>query len=176
MTLHGLHATCVSNYQEICARGFETGKGLRGTGVYFWEDEDKDIALGLAKSWYEYAKKVLRSYNECEHNDMIIIYGEWDIEENELLDIDSRPLRYQIYKMGQDYLINMTDRNNMCTLYDMFINRLEAKIGTSFKVIGATVSPMPYDYAPQYPTQVLGPPYCYIVRDTGIIKHRVFTR
>ncbi|AEV28935.1 hypothetical protein SpiGrapes_1115 [Sphaerochaeta pleomorpha str. Grapes] len=175
MVLNGLHATTASNYQNICCEGFKSGTGLRGSGVYFWDDEE-GLAYELSCNWYDYSLNKLKAYKDCENKEMVIILGQWDIEENEFIDLEARELRVEIYQTGIALKIDMTNRSNLCGLFDAFIKRFEIEIGCQIKVMGVGVSPLSKDYSPNYPCQVLGPPYCYIVRDAGIIRHSLYRR
>jgi len=174
MILSGLHATTMSSYQEICKNGFKSGKGLRGTGVYFWDDAEH-LAYELACSWYKYSLHV-KAYSNCDNAEMAIVQGKWEIEETEFLDIEPRDIRVEVYKTGIALEIDMTDRKKLCGLYDAFFKRLEKNLGCQIKVIGVGVSPLPIGYSPKYPSQVLGPPYCYIVREAGIIRTSLYRR
>ncbi|MDR3566762.1 MAG: hypothetical protein P4L43_01905 [Syntrophobacteraceae bacterium] len=53
-------------------------------------------------------------------------------------------------------------------LHDIFLDRLESKVQIKFKVIQLRVPPPREDYC-NYPMKSLGPPFCYVARDSQCI-------
>lgn len=168
MQLSGYHATTVSNYEQIVSQGFLKGKGLRGTGVYFWE-ENCGFGVELSKGWYRFCKE-RRDYDSCRNSEIAIIQGFFEPkDEYSFLNIEVRKIRESIYRLAVKHKMDVKDLAGLYAIYDLFFCQLENHTRCSLQVIETTVNTFGVRYS-EFPSQLLGQPYCYIVRDTGIIN------
>lgn len=172
MQLSGYHATTVSSYEKIVEHGFKLGKGLRGTGVYFWED-NCGYGISLYTGWYEFNNSK-KAFEYCENKDIAIIHGFFE-PENEccFLNIDDRRKRERIFQLAKSRNMDIHDRDGLYAIYDLFFCQLENLTGHSLQVIETTVNTFGIRNT-AFPSQVLGQPYCYLVRDARIIKIKLY--
>jgi len=172
MQLTGYHATTISNYEEIVEHGFKLGKGLRGTGVYFWED-NCGYGISLSTGWYGFCNRK-KAYDYCENKAIAVIQGFFEpANEYSFLNIDDRRKRENIFQLAKSRKMDMHDRDGLYALYDLFFCQLESLIGHRLQVIETPVNTFGTRDT-DFPYQVLGQPYCYLVRDSHIIRIKLY--
>lgn len=172
MQLSGYHATTISNYEEIVEHGFKLGKGLRGTGVYFWED-NCGYGIRLSTGWYEFCTKK-KTYDCCEKKAIAIIQGSFEPEnEYNFLNIVEREKREKIYQLAKSKKMDIQNRDVLYAIYDLFFCQLEILTGYRLQVIETTVNTFGIRDT-DFPSQVLGQPYCYLVREPRIIRTELY--
>lgn len=172
MQLSGYHATTLSNYEKIVEQGFMLGKGLRGTGVYFWED-NSGYGISLATGWYKFCNRK-NAYEKCEEKAIAIIQGFFEPEsEYNFLNIEERENRKMIYQLAKSRKMDIQNRDMLYKIYDLFFCQLEILTGYRLQVIETTVNTFGIRDT-DFPSQLLGQLYCYLVREPRIIKTKLY--
>lgn len=172
MQLSGYHATTISNYEDIVTHGFKLGEGLRGTGVYFWED-NCGYGISLSFGWYNFCYRK-NTYDSCEKKDVAVIQGFFEPEnEYSFLNIADRVKREKIYNLAKQRNMDMQNREGLYAIYDLFFRQLESLTSHRLQVIETTVNTFGIRDT-DFPSQVLGQPYCYLVREPRIIRTKLY--
>jgi hypothetical protein len=172
MQLSGYHAITRSNYEEIVRHGFKLGKGLRGTGVYFWED-NCGYGISLSTGWYEFCNRK-KAYEDCGEKAIAVIQGFFEPEDEYcFLNIADRETRGKIFHLAKNRMMDMQNREGLYAIYDVFFRQLEILTGYRFQVIETTVNTFGIRDT-DFPSQVLGQPYCYLVREPHIIRTKLY--
>jgi len=170
LILKGTHATTISSAQDIIKQKFQqtmAKNGYAGSGVYFWRYNE--YAKYLATCWYDY--RVRRG--DVKANEGAIIYVNIHVKENEFLDFET-PLMKDIFGAFAMKLIKNDDddvkiRKLKGGIYDLFIETLEKKTGTTCKAFQVRISPPKKCQTYSKIQLFLGDPLCYVVRDESCI-------
>lgn len=162
--LEGVHGTSKGFSEVIEKDGFRIGKGRLGTGAYFWRQGK--YARQLAVGWFVFRRN-RTEYGE-ENPKCVVIYVGIECEDAELLDLLNPEVREELARLvaSQRLGTDITDRQT-AALYDLFVERFEAKLKTKFKVLQSGAAPPPNT---PYPMKVLGAPLALLARDPKSIS------
>lgn len=173
IVLEGRHGTTQSRSASIQATGFKPELGRRGTGAYLWSNSH--YAEYLAKSWWRF-KLEKKLYENDTNKKCSVILARLQIQEEEFIDLDEKFLKDEIALLCLEKDLNAdTKDEEISGLYDMFLSRIEKKLGSEFKVHESAVATPSRKHFFNYPERILGPPRCYIVRDISCIKQLTLT-
>ncbi len=160
----GSHATTMSKWLSIQQDGFKVNQGLRGTGVYFWEDNV--YARDLAVAWYINSMR-RGAYSKDKDKKCVILWADLAANVDEVADYTEPELRNYVLTLIKR-LECADDKNQAGKIYDLIVERVQALIGNTIKIVFTTVTPP--NKPRHYPTQTFGPAYCYIVIDVDCIS------
>lgn len=164
MKARGSHGTTESRYMAITHRGFQLTQGRAGKGVYLWRQSRHYTRLAVC--WYKQQRK-RGVYDQDSNPAGVVIIAVVNLDEDEYLDLEDPATKDAIAELAERRGINAFDANEIAGLHDLFISRMEQKLGKAFAVISVRVAP------PQncdYSIRLLGAPVTYIVRDPARIK------
>src|SRR5699024_1870245 len=92
------HGTSIENKDEIQKnRKFNLSRGERervGSGIYFFIDEDDNIAESNARKWAEYIKNIKNRY-------IAVVIANLKVIDAVVLDLNDRNFRQQFHKYRQ---------------------------------------------------------------------------
>ncbi len=168
IVLQGSHGTTKSRADSIQTSGFKMGGGRRGTGAYFWCEGP--FALYLAECWCKFglAKNI---YNDDKDKNCSVISVQLQVQDDEFIDLEDKFLKNEIANLCLKHNLDASTKDEEISgFYDMFLSQLEEKLGKEFKVHESAVNTAGSTHFPKYPEKVLGPPHCYIVRDSSCIE------
>lgn len=170
----GTHGTCYSNAESIRNNGFRYSKiNLRGGGIYFWGyilDDLEVYAKDLAIAWWRFAKK-RGDYANAVSSSCSVIFAEFKIDNQEILDFEDQQIREQFIVYSQKVYPRIKAINSnekISTIYDMFISDVEKSMGKSFKMIHVKVQ-APKTYNKVLPMDLTGQPSCYVIKNLDCI-------
>ena len=131
--LRGTHGTCVSRAESITVHGFGTGRGLRGSGVYFWSytiESLEDYVRALAIAWWRFAKDSKQHYKNEYNQSCSILYVSFNLDQNDILDLENQLLRDKFIEYSQKILPKLdkhsdSNEEKIRTIYDMFVKDIE---------------------------------------------------
>jgi hypothetical protein len=166
-TPEGTHGTTVSRADAIRKSGFERSKGRFGKGVYFWSHSP--YAEYLARAWwrFEYERN---HYSSDKHQGCAILWAEFKIEENDLIDLDNKEIKTHLAMLCKNKGIGYNAKGEeVAAIIMLFVSQIENQLGHRFKIMETTTTPAPKKFVEKYPISALGAPSCYVVLDTGCI-------
>jgi hypothetical protein len=164
---YGTHGTANENLKEISSSGFKKGKGLAGTGVYFWELND--YAVDLAVDWY-YFSKSKRTFTDNEDVKCVIIYVGVEVPIINYLDFEEANLKQSFINAVRHYDIHNrpgTNKDRLAKLYDEYIEMIEEAYNTEVIVWRVGVNNPP---GSKYPFKIVGLPICYVTSKPSIVE------
>jgi len=164
IAIEGSHGTSVTRAQRVHASGFHLGRGMRGTGVYFWTGP---YYVELAIGWYNYQRSLNR-YNADGEPGCAIIIAAISVGDMEVLDLEAEELRDEIALTIKEQGLNTQNKREITELYDLFIKKIEQRLNITFKVVKVKVG-IPTGFFPDYPMNMIGAPLCCVVRDTTCV-------
>ena len=139
LNLGGTHGTSVTKAEQIKAQGFKKSEkiGRGGRGTYFWAYEhNSTLANELAKDWWKFGSR--KGYFSGDLNPQCaVIHVNINILNGQFSDFESVTYKENLYKtvLERDF----KNPKEIGQLYDMFVTRVERKIGESLAVIKASV-------------------------------------
>lgn len=158
---YGVHGTCCSRAEKISDDGFNVGPGHRGTGAYFWRKNSYSEKLAIC--WF------LRCLNAGDYSLEVdkrcaTISTKLRCVETEFLDLDDPQNKDHI--LGLIHQNEVTSEEEMCAVYDRFVETIERQCGHSITLIQSSIR------APNKPVILQrwpGDPTCYIARCSDAI-------
>lgn len=166
LELEGVHGTTVSRSLLIKKGGFRLPKSGRFlTGAYFWRKSRHSDAL--AEGWWRFQLSRKR-YHSDQDSRCAILYVLLSVPEERYFDMERFEVKEELDLLAEE--TGLKGVNETAKLYDLFIGKLEQKLGTKFYVIELRVTAPPRDFCDAYPIHRLGPPFCYVARNVGCIK------
>ncbi|MDM8515820.1 hypothetical protein QUF76_06440 [Desulfobacterales bacterium HSG16] len=163
----GSHGTTVTKYLDIKKNGFRLGSGVRGKGIYFWENNV--YAKDLAFAWYVTATRQKDSpYRNDQKKECAIIWAILDADKDEIIDFNSKIYRDQILNLIKNLKCD-DNREGAYKLYDTCIDMIEAELGYKIKFIITEVYP-PTGKLRIFPTQMYGMAPCLVAREPSCIN------
>ncbi|ELL4669323.1 hypothetical protein Q5V23_003179 [Vibrio fluvialis] len=173
----GTHGTTWSAADTIKASGFNSGVGIRGTGVYFWSYRLEALleeAERLAVAWYNVELRRHR-YNSHAEKNCAVILADLNTSENGVFDFERQRQPFMAYaleiqkKLESDKDLSDDERKNYYSaLYDRFVEHWEEKAKSSFDAVLVRV-PTPPRYTSPLGIDVASQPECIVVRNSNII-------
>lgn len=164
-TWEGTHGTCRSRALAIeAANKFipPDEPGLRGTGIYFWVGEYRVV---LAREWHE--KRL--SDGDFRHDSdpgQAFITSKVECHEDNRISLSDPDVVMTLERITMKY--RTLSREQMAKVYDELIDRLEAKMTTSYHVVFDKVPPPDLNNS-RFPKH-LSWPLCMVVRHAPCIK------
>jgi len=167
----GTHGTSKSRALRIQSSSFRLSgsAGRAGSGVYFWDAELHGRKLAVA--WHSLRFKQGEYKYDSEPN-CSVIYTTLNFEKNRFLDLEDRKLKTSLGTLIEEKCgADMGKDKEVGALYDLFIKKLEEKLGSKLQGFGVTVAlPGKQEDCLFYPVKALGSPYCYVIREINCIK------
>lgn len=154
----GSHGTSLNRYRKILGSGFSLGSGRAGNGIYFWVESY--LYLELAKAWFKY-KNATGEYNDERKPECVVLIAEIKTNDTEYLDLEDMNFKNYIYQLGLEQKIDFYNAKDVARLHNLFITKMEQKLGHLIKMLTIRVAP-PRDY--KYPIMAIGAPLCCVAR------------
>jgi hypothetical protein len=163
--VRGTHGTTATRAESIRKSGFWISDGERGFGVYFWRENA--YAMELAMGWYfnalSHRDSVYKNDKDKQCTIITALISAGNDEWIDLTDPDTEDTLIHLYKRG-----NYENTRIASKLYEEYYHLTEEELGIKIKLIQTRV------YAPvkvkEWPTQPIGMPVCYVVRDNTCIS------
>lgn len=177
----GTHGTCRSCAESIQNNGFNIGKGLRGSGAYFWPYNPElaslaDISENLAISWwlFEHQKGSYSSFKDklCAVIDTRFNLNPEDIFEFEIYRDQFIEFCHKVMGRLEENSDNQPiNKECLSGLYDTFISLVEKKNTHPYKAIKVRVqAPKKFSARCKINSDILGQPECMVIKDANVIS------
>lgn len=159
----GSHGTSHALCNRIITDGFSLGSGRAGNGVYFWVKSA--LYIQLARDWFQFRKRG-NAYQETKP-ECALILADIKTDDKEYIDFEDVKIKDQVYNLGMHHQINMDDESAIENLYNLYILRIEKRLGYKIKMLTVRVAP---PGGSNYPLKAIGAPLCCVARTVDCIK------
>lgn len=169
-SFQGTHGTSKGIAQRIISGGFQINinkPGLRGSGIYFWENGP--LAIKLAKGWV-FFKKEHHEYSEKERG--VVLFADLIAGDEEVVSQDQIKRGVERHVGNSGLIPSNLTRKEKGALYDLIISETEKRTTNKIKIfITETAPPANKDYFSFYDLQLFGAPAVYVVRAKEAINN-----
>lgn len=167
----GSHGTSMTKAGSILStKSFTHGRGLRGTGAYFWRKSSFYERFALA--WYKQALRNGTFSSDFDKSPAVLVV-ELNCDDDSYLDLLDIDLEEKVGLMVNTYLnAEPANRGKISKAYDFAFHEIEKEFNCKIKLIRVKVPPPDKDFTVDfYDIRALGAVPCLICTDDSIINN-----